>query len=53
MDEPEEIQMGAYRKTKTSKFEDAIEELEQSQFKRISMSKKDQKALRNRRMEEM
>jgi hypothetical protein len=28
MDEPDEIQMGAYRKTKTSKFEDAIEELE-------------------------
>lgn len=30
MEEPEEVFMGASRKTKTSKFEDAIEELEQS-----------------------
>jgi len=52
-DEPEEVFMGAGKKTKTSKFEDAIEELEQSQFKRISMTKKEMKAIRNKRQEEL
>jgi hypothetical protein len=39
--------MGAGRKTKTSRFEDKLEELEQSQFKRVSMSKKEKQKLRN------
>ena len=30
LDEPEEVFMGLTRKTKTSRYEDAIEELEQS-----------------------
>jgi hypothetical protein len=29
-DEPEEVHMGLGRKTKTSKYEDALEQLEQS-----------------------
>lgn len=53
MEEPEEVFMGASRKTKTSKFEDAIEELEQSQFKRVTMTKKEKTALKTKRTEEM
>lgn len=45
--------MGAGKKTKTSKYEDAIEELEQSNFKRVSMTKKELRAIKNKRMEEI
>lgn len=47
LDLPQEVFMGAGRKTKTSRFEDKLEELEQSQFKRVSMSKKEKQKLRN------
>jgi len=47
LDEPEEIFMGAGKKTKTSKYEDMIEQHEQDNFKRVSMSKKDKQKLRN------
>ena len=53
MDEPEEIFMGASRKTKTSKFEDAIEEMEQTNFKRVVMTKKEKQGLKTKRQEEM
>ena len=52
-DEPEEVFMGAGKKTKTSRYEDAIEELEQSQFKRVQMTKKELKAIKSKRDEEM
>lgn len=45
--------MGLGRKTKTSKYEDALEELEQSQFKRIQMTKKELRAIKNKREEEI
>lgn len=45
--------MGASRKTKTSKYEDAIEEAELDQFKRVQMSKKELRALQNQRETEM
>ena len=35
MDEPEEVYMGASRKTKTSKYEDKIEQQEMMNFKRV------------------
>lgn len=52
-DEPEEVHMGLGRKTKTSKYEDALEQLEQSQFKRVQMTKKEMRAIRSKREEEM
>ncbi len=52
-DEPEEVYMGLGRKTKTSKYEDALEELEQSQFKRVQMTKKELRAIKSKREEEM
>lgn len=52
-DEPEEVHMGLGRKTKTSKYEDAIEKIEQEQFKRVQMTKKEVRAIRSKREEEM
>ena len=44
-DEPEEIFMGANKKSKASKYEDMIEEQEMESFRRIQMTKKQKKAL--------
>ena len=52
-DEPEEIFMGAGKKTKADKYEEMIEEHEMENFKRIQMTKKEKKAMRSRRMEDM
>ena len=52
-DEPEEVYMGAGKKTKTSKYEDMLEEQEMESFRRVQMSKKEKKALRNKRLEGM
>ena len=52
-DEPEEVYMGAGKKTKTSKYEDMLEEQEMENFRRVQMSKKEKKALRNKRLEGM
>ena len=52
-EEPEEVHMGLGKKTKTSKYEDSLEELEQSQFKRVSMTKKEARAIKNKRQEEI
>lgn len=52
-DEPEEIFMGINKKTKADKYEDMIEEAEMENFRRMQMTKKEKKAMRNRRMEDM
>ena len=41
LDEPEEIHMGVGRRTKTAKYEEAVEEFEKDNFKRVSMTKKE------------
>lgn len=50
---PEERYMGNKPKTATSKYIDKIEELEQSQFKRVSMSKKEIRKLKNQQQNEI
>eukprot|EP00352_Strombidinopsis_acuminata_P005810 CAMPEP_0176364542 /NCGR_PEP_ID=MMETSP0126-20121128/19861_1 /TAXON_ID=141414 ORGANISM="Strombidinopsis acuminatum, Strain SPMC142" /NCGR_SAMPLE_ID=MMETSP0126 /ASSEMBLY_ACC=CAM_ASM_000229 /LENGTH=101 /DNA_ID=CAMNT_0017721221 /DNA_START=715 /DNA_END=1020 /DNA_ORIENTATION=+ len=46
MDEPEELHMGAGKKTKAAKHEEIREQIEQENFKRVILSKKDKKALK-------
>lgn len=50
---PEERYMGNNPKTATSKYIDKIEEFEQSQFKRVSMSKKEIRKLKNQQQREI
>ena len=53
-DAPEEVFMGGVaKKGKTSRFQDALEREEMENFKRTTMTTKEQKALRNRNFEEM
>jgi hypothetical protein len=52
-DEPEEVFMGASRKTKTAKYEDAIEAMEMENFKRTQMTKKETRKLKKQREDEM
>ena len=52
-DEPEEVYMGAGKKSKASKYEDLIEEQEMENFKRVQLTKKEKKALKNRRLVDM
>jgi len=53
-DAPEEVYMGGVvKKGKTGKFEDALEREEMDAFRRVNMSTKDKKALRNKSMAEM
>lgn len=53
LEEPEEVYMGMGRKTKTSRYEDAIEAQELDNFRRVQMTKKEKQSLRNNRTEEM
>jgi len=46
MDEPEELHMGAGRKTKAAHHEEIREQIEQENFKRIQLSKKEKKAIK-------
>ena len=52
-DEPEEVYMGAGKKSKASKYEDLLEEQEMENFKRVQLTKKEKKALKNRRLVDM
>ena len=52
-DEPEEVFMGASRKTKTATYEDAIEAMEMENFKRTQMTKKETRKLKKQREDEM
>jgi hypothetical protein len=52
-DEPEEVYMGVNKRSKTNKFTDMIEQDEMENFRRVSMTKKEKKALRNKQLEEM
>ena len=53
-DAPEEVFMGGVaKKGKASRFQDALEREEMDAFKRVSMTTKEKKALRNRNFEEM
>jgi len=45
--------MGAGRKTKTGKYEDAIEEMEMGTFKRVQMTKKELRQLKEQREAEI
>ena len=47
-DEPEEVYMGANKRYKSNKYADMIEEDEMENFRRVSMTKKERKAMRNR-----
>lgn len=46
MDEPEELHMGAGRKTKAAQNEEIREQIEQENFRRINLSKKEKRALK-------
>jgi len=50
-DEPEEIFMGAGKKTKQDKYEDMIEEHEMENFRRVVRTKKELKKVRESRMD--
>jgi len=53
-DAPEELYMGGVaKKGKVSRFQDALEREEMEAFKRVSMTAKEKKALRNKNFEEM
>lgn len=52
-DEPEEVYMGVNKRTKSAKYADMVEEDEMENFRRVQMTKKERKALRNRQMEDM
>jgi len=53
MDEPEEIHMGVGRKTKASKYEDMLEDMEVENFRRFSHTKKEKKAMKQRRQADL
>ena len=53
-DAPEELYMGGVaKKGKTARFAEALERDEMEAFKRVSMTTKEKKVLRNRNFEEM
>jgi U3 small nucleolar RNA-associated protein 3 len=53
-DAPEELYRGGVaKKGKTARFEEALERDEMEAFKRVSMTTKEKKVLRNRNFEEM
>lgn len=52
-DEPEEVFMGASKKTKANKHEDMVEEMEMENFKRFQISKKEKNLMKKRRLEDM
>lgn len=53
-DEPEEVFMGGVtKKTKAAKFMDALEREEMEAFRRVTMTKKEKRALHNRNLEGM
>ena len=53
-DAPEEVYMGGVaKKGKVSRFQDALERQELDAFKRVNMTGKEKKALRNKNLEEM
>ena len=52
-DEPEEVYMGFNKRSKTNKYADMLEEDEMENFRRVSMTKKEKKALRNKQLEDM
>ena len=53
-DAPEELYMGGVaKKGKVSKFQDALERDEMDAFRRVNMTTKEKKALRNRNFDEM
>lgn len=47
-DEPEEVYMGVNKRSKSNKYAEMVEEDEMENFRRISMTKKERKAMRNR-----
>jgi hypothetical protein len=47
-DEPEEVYMGVNKRSKSNKYADMIEEDEMENFRRVTMTKKERKAMRNR-----
>lgn len=53
-DAPEELYMGGVaKKGKVSKFQDALEREEMDAFRRVSMTTKEKRALRNKNFEQM
>lgn len=53
-DAPEEVYMGGVvKKGKVSRFQDALERQELDAFKRVNMTGKEKRALRNKNLEEM
>lgn len=48
MEEPEELHLGLKRKTKFAREQDELEELELNNFKRLALTKKEQKKLKRR-----
>lgn len=52
-DEPEEVYMGAGRRSKTNKYSEMIEQDEMDNFRRVAMTKKEKKALRNRQLDDI
>lgn len=53
-DAPEELYMGGVaKKGKVSKFQDALEREEMDAFRRVSMTTKEKRALRNQNFEQM
>jgi len=52
-DEPEEVYMGVNKRSKANKYAEMVEEDEMENFRRVSMTKKEKKALRNRQLDDM
>jgi hypothetical protein len=52
-DEPEEVYMGVNKRSKANKYAEMVEEDEMENFRRVSMTKKEKKAIRNRQLDEM
>ena len=52
-DEPEEVYMGVNKRSKANEHAEMIEEDELENFRRVQMTKKERKAMRNRQLEDM
>lgn len=52
-DEPEELYMGVNKRSKSNKYADMLEEDEMENFRRVQLTKKERKAMRNRQLEDM
>lgn len=52
-DEPEEVYMGANKRSKSNKHADLVEENEVENFQRYQMTNKQKKAMRYRQIEDM